>query len=342
MIKLKHILNSLLSLCFILFLSSCGTYNKINIDVLQPSTYAFPEPVNQIVVHNNAKEQASNVGHTNYKSTINYNNSNPKKKKIKEVNIKVDSTITTCLDNVNITLNSTGLFTKVLESEELKNTTIAPYNSYKFFKSYDVEAILVLERLTYQDNYTLLTNKIYGNEEYEVEVIVKSNWSLYFSEKPAHGYPFEVSNTLYWNEKDADRTDCILQTVNENGYTAAQKISPYWEQVSRLYFTNISYVYKEIEEAIAQNDWTTAAKRWKAIYDSQRKDNKTKGRMAYNLALYFEMKNDFEASLSWLATADTLFTKTRAESEVYICQLYTKILNKRIINQKLIEQQFGL
>lgn len=342
MVKLKHILNSSLSLCFILFLSSCVTYNKINIDVLQPSAYAFPEPVNQIIVLNNAKEQASNVGHTNYKKTINYNIPNPKKKKIKEVNISVDSTITACLYNVNNTLNSTGLFTKVLKSKKLNNSTIAPYNSYKFFESYDADALLVLERLTYQDNFTLLTNKIYGNEEYEIEVIVKSNWSLYFSEQSSQIYTFEVSNTLYWDEQDADRADCILQTVYENGNNAAQRISPNWEQVSRLYFTNISYVYKEIEEAIALDDWTTAAKRWKAIYDNQRKDNKTKGYMAYNLALYFEMKNDLEASLSWLATANTLFTNNRAESEVSICQLYTKILNKRIINQKLIEDQFGL
>lgn len=329
------------TILLVFLLASCASYNKIEFEVLLPSKYSFTEPVSQLAVLNNASEQASTVGHTNYKKTINYKPQN-KRHKTGSIALQIDSASSTCLYNVYNYLSETQMYEHIYFSKEKAYPKVNSYSSRNYFDTYGADALLVLEQLNYQDNFTINKNVIYNTKSYELEVIVKSSWSIYFSQTPSQAYAFHVSDTLYWNTPNIDRSECIYHTIWENGAKAAKMISPQWQKTSRLYYAGASYIYKQIDQALANNDWTQAATYWKQIYDGQKKNRKTKARMAYNMALYFEFKNDFESALSWIIEANTLFSEQEALYEVQMCMEYTKILQARQVNKKRIDQQWGL
>ena len=55
---------------------------------------------------------------------------------------------------------------------------------------------------------------------------------------------------------------------------------------------------------VREQNWEEASVLWKNIYD--KKKGKAKMRAAYNLAVYSEMKDDFEYAKEYLATACAL------------------------------------
>lgn len=332
-----------LAIFTLLLLASCASYNNIELEVLLPSKYSFKSPVKHLVILNNANEQAPNVGHSNYQQSVAGYHLKTKGKRIGGIHLEVDSTTTNCIYNLYNYLSATEMYEQLdLVKKSSTQPKINSYTTRNYFKDYNADALLVLERLEYQDNYTVIRNKTYDTEDYELEVIAQSSWSIYFSQNPTQAYTFSVKDTLYWNKRNIDRSDCILHTVWENGAKAAKKISPHWQKSSRLYYAGTSYIYNQIELALANDDWTLAASYWKQIYDGQKKNKKTKGRMAYNMALFFEVENDFDSALSWIREASVIFTQQDSLYEVIMCQEYAKILQGRKVNKKKIDQQWGL
>jgi hypothetical protein len=55
---------------------------------------------------------------------------------------------------------------------------------------------------------------------------------------------------------------------------------------------------------VREQNWEEASVLWKEVYD--KKKGKTKMRAAYNLAVYSEMINDFEAAKEYLDAASAL------------------------------------
>lgn len=328
-------------IAILLFFTSCASFNKVSLEVLQPSEFTFKTPVKQLAIINNAPDQAAHIGHTNYKQLINYK---PNNKKIKtgSTSIQIDSTNLTCLYNLYNKLNETQAYEQLYLIKEQASPSVAPYSSQQYFNQYKTDALLVLERMKYQDNFTSIKNEIYNVDYQEIEVIVSSDWSLYFSINPTQAYNFNVKDTLYWEQRHANRADCVSQTLWKNGASTAKKISPYWQEVKRYYYTGTSYIYKEAELAIKNNDWQQAASLWKKIYDGQKKENKAKARMAYNMALYFEYQTDFESALSWLKEAINIFKTKEANYELVVAQEYNDTLKERQAQQRQIEQHLGL
>lgn len=317
---------------------ACSTYHVVDIDVLSPSPYQVPTSVQHISIINNAQEQASNVGHVTYKQNITYS-SNSKKKKMSDDIIQVDSTTTSAIHNMYNYLEESMLFTDVRLARTSPKPHIYYGNIEQAFQSYPSDAILFLESLTYTDILTYHYDQYFLNEP-EIEIKTRSQWLLYYGDDLSKPYRFTVKDTLYWNTVDVDRAECVIEGVWNNAKLAAERITPHWVSVNRLYYTGSSFAYSQIDEAIKNQNWEEAGTLWISLYNSESKNTKRKGRMAFNMALLFEMKNDIETSVMWLNNAIEIFTEKGAENELQICSLYASVLDNRLNIQKKLDQQF--
>lgn len=317
--------------------SACSSYQYVNIDVLTPSDYQIPSTTDSVILLNNSKEQASNEGHITTNKYISYNTIT--EREIRKDNIKVDSTTSIALYNMYNYLDESMLFSSIKIGRKEAEPRIFALNIDNTLQQYEADALIILESLKYND---ILRNiNYYGNEANEIEVNTQSEWLIYYADNPYHPYRFTVKDTLYWESYATSRTNCVEEAIWNNAKLAAKQIIPHWISVNRIYYTGFNYIYNSIDDAIEKQDWESAAKHWMDLYNSEKKNTCQKGRMAFNMALFFEMKNDLDTSIMWLGKAIESFTEKNAKSELKLCGLYAKILNKRLSNQKKLNKQYS-
>ncbi len=323
-------------------ISSCTNYKVINIEVLSPAKYSFPKGTQNIVLLNNANEQAPNIGHYSYKQDIGSIYSN-KREKISNDNVKVDNTTTIALRSMSNMLNSLNIFSSVNIAQIKDSPRIDYENINNYFQEYNSDVIVVLEDVSYIDEYTQYYYSYYSSSEYELKVKSNVHWKIYSKNRYIIPYEYIQQDTAYWTSTSINRPECIQEAIWNNTTKAAQQIIPYWVTVNRLYYTSSGYIYNNIDNLANANKWEEAATLWMQIYQGEKKNSTKKGRMAYNMALYFELKNDMLSAMEWLNTAKDIFkNKKNAEEELSICNTYYEILSRRAKTQELLNRQLTL
>ena len=333
-------MKKLLLFFFTLSLYACSTYQIVDIEILVPPTYQISPAVHDITLINNAKEQPSNVGHRSYKAKPSYDSHTRKKKFFKHENIKVDSTTIIALQNMYNNLEES----QTLSSIEIGRTYTRPHLYYsdidKIFQQYPGDAILFLEKLNYLDEKKHIYYAYSETEATEVKVKTTSQWLLCYNTDSIKPYRFTSRDTLYWQGTDIDRADCVIEAVWENAKKAAEEICPHWKTVNRLYYSGSGFKDARINEAIKTQKWEQAGKEWIIVYNTEKRNTKKKARMAFNMALLFEMKNDLETSMMWLGKAIEIFEEKGATNDLDVCSLYGKVLNNRLLIQEKLDQQY--
>lgn len=321
----------LLLLLSVIILGSCSAYKSVKIDILSPSPYDIPLAVQNIVIVNNAEEQDSTIGH----STFKVKNIYPRKKKISSDTIKVDSATTAALHSMYNQIDASQFHPSVKIANITKNSIS------KTLTNSSADALLVLEKLKYTDNLMHTVYEYYNIDDTELEVMVTSKWSLYYSDKSIAPHTFTHTDSLYWNEKQINRAEAVIEAIWINSESCAKHILPHWITVDRLYYNGSGFVSNEIDEYISKHDWENAAKLWITLYNGEKKETKKKAKMAFNMALFFEMKNDIQTALTWLELSEDIFIEKNAESESKMCALYSKVLMKRLYIQEKLDEQLS-
>ena len=122
------------------------------------------------------------------------------------------------------------------------------------------------------------------------------------------------------------------------GYDYAKRIVPIWETAKRMIFCdrkndNFSKAYKS---AIEEQDWATAAEHWTDVLFSEKTKDSKKAQAMYNLALAYEMLENFDLSLKWLGNAKKM--KTRINESI---REYENILKLRIGDREILDEIFN-
>lgn len=131
------------------------------------------------------------------------------------------------------------------------------------------------------------------------------------------------------------KMDAIMQTAYFAGEGYARKISPYYINVGRMYYRKAGSnpSMKAGARALQLQKWDDAGQQWQYAYDKGRND-KEKGRAAYNLALVEEINGRLPLAKDW---ADKAYMLHRCKKALR----YSNILNARIIENERLNQQLG-
>lgn len=314
----------------ILVLSSCVNYREAtSIDVLVPPKYQVPTSVQDISIVDNTTPSKVKANHTTHLVDLDKRYG---KKKESNDKIKIDSATTTFLSNFEIEANNSPAFQSI---------KVIPSSKDHIFRSTPCDAIVMLDGFEYSNDLRKFHYGPHKSNMREVRMITKSTWSIHYANPTTNPHRFVVSDTLYWEGRRLDRKDCIYQSFWSNATKATQEFIPHWQAVQRLYYSNIFYTQNLAESHLKEGEWKEAAEVWMSIYNSQKRPSKTKGKMAFNMALYFETTNNIDGAIEWLSSAQTIFKKKKMEEEMKLCSIYHQILKTRKEHNIELDKRFN-
>lgn len=126
--------------------------------------------------------------------------------------------------------------------------------------------------------------------------------------------------------------DALSRISFNTGQSFARRITPYriWED--RLMFKGKkNEAMEKAERNVIANNWQEGVDMWLNAYKNATEDE-TKGRIAYNLALGYEVLGNFEEAKRWISTSFVEHANKKA-------QAYAAIINRRIEQEAILERQ---
>lgn len=325
----------LLVLWVLMLFSSCTVYREYSIEIYKPGEIVLnPDVKSAAVAYRNFKYPGDTLQNFFRKGNqlVNANDSQ-----------NIDSIlVNACLNNLAISLKNHHIFEEVpvfpyhtFERHTGEHLSRLPEHLISQLTTDANAGILIsLENLstffsTYPGTYDApLTN----------EVVTIAVWGIYNGKNTERAERKIMIDTIFWNGYDAEgniqqnytpppRLTALELASAMAGESFAEKFSATWETVKRMYsipplpdFSDAAFFFEE-------GKWNEAILLWQKYSDDRN------GKMAinarYNLALAYEMKDDFESAQQWLAAALTLAQSYRSKKNIQTIQLYQKILNTR-------------
>ncbi len=190
----------------------------------------------------------------------------------------------------------------------------------------------------------------------QLEVETKASMKAYLPNRVSHIFKDQITDTLYWDLNDpANFYMKEKQLVEEAsifaGERLASRLAPQWKTAERLLYIDGNKTLREANKLIKKNQWESAFDLWNDFYNSS--DNvKNKMKAALNIAVYYEMKDNFEKAISWATLATDLAyevdeVQDRTPNQIYgsyhyiPIKSYLDVLKKRADSSVQLEQQMN-
>ncbi|MBI9059407.1 MAG: hypothetical protein JEZ01_16715 [Labilibaculum sp.] len=140
-------------------------------------------------------------------------------------------------------------------------------------------------------------------------------------------------------EKLPKRSEIFRDVAYEIGSNYADLFIPKWINLKRKYFISGDNRLSVAKYYLAQENWDAMIILWKEIANED--DDKLAGRACYNLALAYEVKEDFMAANQWIRKSIFHYKKMKSKSvEFEMVKEYTMELIKRTKNKKKLDLFF--
>ncbi|HKI89478.1 MAG TPA: DUF6340 family protein, partial [Draconibacterium sp.] len=265
------------------------------------------------------------------------------------------------LDSILVKTCLTELAKNFKEKNTFNQVKILPYNLFNRHTNPKLPELQfnVIKKITSSTNSDLLISlETYSyffseySQNYDTppsnEVITAAVWAVY---DPVAEHLIErkaLIDTVYWNGYDDQgnyqrgyklppRETALKIASQLVGENYAKRFFASWQTVNRMYVVPPLPDFSEAANFVDQGKWDNAIQLWKK-YTSD-KNGKLAISARYNLALAYEMKDDFDMALRWLEAAQNLAVQYRSKEDIKMTLDYRKILQKRIndinkLNQK--------
>jgi tetratricopeptide (TPR) repeat protein len=126
---------------------------------------------------------------------------------------------------------------------------------------------------------------------------------------------FSKQDTISWEIEPTLSDKKIVKEASE--YAATMPVNyllPHWREVSRFYFDGGNVRMRDAGVYVRENNWDSAFELWKQIYDKGK--GRQKMRAAFNIGLYYEMKDNPATAIEWVEKADKLAKAGTTEATV--------------------------
>lgn len=157
-------------------------------------------------------------------------------------------------------------------------------------------------------------------------------------------YKLSTGDTLIWLEEEG-MFPSVSTIIDEIVYRAAENAAdafvPSAVSVDRFRFTANDLYMAEAERNVRADDWVGAAELWRQVYDDNKKKSTLKGKAASNLALYYELNDQYTDALDWAEKAKICFEKSARRNSGTLKMLNTWIaeLQRRKSEETFLDVQ---
>ncbi|MCD7971956.1 MAG: DUF6340 family protein [Candidatus Azobacteroides sp.] len=312
------------------FLTGCDTVSYIQVNVKEPANIVLPSEIQHIVVKNNIQEK-------NETHSFIYN----KEEKILEV--QVDSIPELICQSLWNHLEDEHFFESVSHFRTSSFTENIPFlypDIKNILSEIETDGIISLD--LYQVSSTLTLEEItdYSIIQATYEINTKALFNI-FSEDGLKVNSVLVNDTIFWDEYGIDAgaavarlpylEDALLTAAERTGEIAMKKIIPHWITEYRRYYSSQSGKMKKAAAYVKKDNWEAAFEMWKKIYADSNSLSQ-RAQCAANIALYYELQNQFDLAVSWATQSLEEFNAAGSKKEieeVYYLNDYIKRLSNR-------------
>jgi len=148
-----------------------------------------------------------------------------------------------------------------------------------------------------------------------VDGIVTPVVKAYIAGRDIPLFSFSKSDTIYWELSPELTYEQMIKEASEYAAQLPVKyLLPHWKEVSRYYFDGGNAEMRDAGVYVREQDWEAASVLWQKLHDTRK--GKTKMRAAYNLALYYELLEDFERAKEYLDIASSLAQEGTWENQL--------------------------
>lgn len=336
-----------------LFSTACSSVYHLGIETFKPSEITFPRSVATVVVVDNALPQPSNFG-----VEVTFRN-----KRIDTCTLRTDSAIYYASHALASTIQDSKYFKDVLLYKEAVRTGGRFYSDVQLrseqvdsiCKRTQADGVISIDRLLFNTTKRIALQEAdyqAGILNIEVSGIVR----VYLPGQAKSLAMLHVSDTIscwvegYLNGEEevlSPDEDVLRLGVIEVMSRMHNRFVPYWVPEERFFYNGVNTKWREATVYARNEKWDKAAERWNYIFAKSARSNSAKAKAAFNLALHYELKNDFEQALEWANQSCALFQKQyenkvdKQPENIKRVKLYIEILLKRISDERTLGVQLG-
>ncbi|HBZ33875.1 MAG TPA: hypothetical protein DEO38_02115 [Bacteroidales bacterium] len=320
--------------------------------LLRPAPVTFPATVQNVLVVNNAALPSPNTGHNIHI----FNNRG------KEI-VPTDSVSVYCVWGMLESLNETGFF----QSVGLIDASLHPYSELystlwqlsqakvdSLCQAYDVEALLVLNKISVKDSRTLQlesNDPLFGAKTYysSLDVVTAAEWEIRYP-KVSSAVNFTIRDTIFWeHEGSQEQVEAYMPQTQwalcsaamACGMRAVTTLVPQWAEEDRFLFDS-KHLHQQGIGLVTHQQWAQAIDSWQPLVDH--KKPLVRAYALADIAVCKEMMSDLPAALQYASQAlSTLEKLTSAEAlTAYdIIRLYISQLKQIIADESRIKAQLA-
>lgn len=345
--------NILVSVLFLLLtMSGCTSYSTlISLDIKKPAQYTFPPYVRKIVLVDNAARQPSTAGH---RFVVDEGNQYTQEQ---QMEVKVDQLPIQFVQSVSDAIKSTNYFFSVTadtisyrhDDRYLEKLPIDSLTMARIANQYDADLILILERAPL--NCTLVMTPTIDHSLYQAELKTRfrPELSFFYPREQRYDKPLALDDTLSWRALNVDIDNAIASLPNFSEIQKAivgvqtdrvmRKLLPNTEQQDRLIYSGSDPNLQDAYDYAIQGKWKEAYWIWDFL-QGKWKDGLGKAKVLCNLAVYYELNDNFVEALACLDKAQLYLKENDRELRYYIRD-YQKVLRSRSKESDKLFNQLG-
>ncbi|MEA4983330.1 MAG: DUF6340 family protein [Paludibacter sp.] len=330
-------------------LASCSEMLYTNIEVLRPAKVTFPAEIDRLLIVNNSVPQANDYGHV----TELFN------ERQRKVSVDTDSLPVYTMAAFAESVEEKEFFTYVnVQYESLKNTgdylsTTSPSETQiaELARKNQVNTVISLDRILVNDNVAELFNQEENTFLAYMEARFEKHWTVFFPEMHQK-FNLITKDTVYWESESyyrqralnglPVRRDALIDGALITGAKDVDKFIPYWEKVDRYFFNFNKKSFKPGMDAVYKKDWEGAIACWEDLLSKSQSET-FKAKIAHNLAVVYEIKEDIGKAYDYSNKALEFFTNSvivEYQSFMYVAE-QNNSLKSRLAEQKLLNRQLG-
>ncbi|MDR1937635.1 MAG: DUF6340 family protein [Tannerellaceae bacterium] len=335
-------------LLIICLLTACSSIRYMEIETYNPADITYPEHVRKVLVVNNALPQPPDRGYEFKLLGV-----------LQADKVEADSALFDACRALGAAIVEADYFDDVLlfREETRKDTAflldvkLTQAEVRSLCEETGADVVISFDRLLF-DIQKSITAFPEGYVSGDIQIIVDGVARTYLPGRNSPAATVLVSDSIFFHEEAYSveevagllpaTTDALRMAGDYIGRKIYPAFVPHWKEEIRWYYTGSGARWKEATAYVAGEKWENASERWRYIYNhSSRWESKAKS--ASNLALAYEVAGNLEKALEWAKTAGNLFDKNKGsnDSQTQTQMLYAEILEKRILNDKKLNLQFG-
>ena len=298
------------------FLASCSSLQTISFDQLQAGDVSFPDAVRKVAVINNMPVFKAKDNHEILSAELEGDGKVASEALAENIaNVNYFDQVVIC-DSAFRATDEVPRANVVLTKEEIQ----------KLSEDLGVDMILSFDRIHIQTKPGILLYPDYPVPIDAVDGIISPIIRLYIPSRDKPLFVVAKQDTISWEMNPALSDQTIVKEASEFAASVpVEHLLPHWNEVTRFYYDGGNIEMRDAGVCLRENDWDGAYNLWNAAYEKRKGQQKMKA--AFNIALYYEIKNHVKQAGEWLEKAKKL-VKSGSKDEQLI-DFYSLELEER-------------